>query len=228
MKKIIFLIYLLTSTFVIGQSKEIKLAAKVTYGLYADMFINSPSINLGINYGNNSNNTYVYFAYNFMRNSLYKGHYLGITFEHHFLSDKKRFRPFLGLSILSEITSNYKEGFIEGTDFLTRNGHIKYTKFIGGNSSYYIFNSSGFYYSTPLFATLSLGFDVRLIKDLHLSFSLGYGLQVMRYKYLEWINDEDYRELLKEEPMKKKVFHYVNAQLGLSYAFPLKKTSKTQ
>jgi len=223
MKKIIFLICLFTSTFTIGQNKDLKLATKVTYGLYADMFINSPKIEIGINLPIKENDLYFYLSYGFIKSSSYNGHYIGVSTEYHFLSNKKRFRPYLGISILSEIATNYKGGYLSGEDFITTDS---YGSMFGFYPLYY--NASGFYYSTPLFATLSSGFDVRLIKDLHLSFSLGYGLQVMRYKYLEWINDEDYRELLKEEPMKKKVFHYVNVQLGLSYAFPLKKTSKTQ
>ena len=160
-----------------------------------------------------------------MRQSLYRGHYLGISLENHFLSKDKRFRPYVGISVSSEVATNYKKKFIEDSTFLTRNSHINYP-ISSGQSSSYMFNSSGFYYSTPFFGTASIGFDVRLIKDLHLNFSLGYGLQIMRYKYLEWKNNADYRELLKDGPMRSRMLHYVNAELGLRYEFSFKNKPK--
>lgn len=162
-----------------------------------------------------------------MEQLLYKGHYIGVALEKYFLNDERRFRPCFKASFMSEVLSNRKEGFLRDASFATSDSHTSY-KVYHGKSTYYTFNSSSFYYSTPFFGTASLGFDVRLIKDLHLSFSLGYGLQIMRYKYLEWKNDADYRELLKSSPMKSKMLHYVNAELGLRYEFSFKKESKPQ
>jgi len=223
MRTLIILILITSSTIGYAQNDEVKLAAKVAYSLTADIIINSPKIKIGADFQTKNNDLYLYLTYDFMRQSLYRGHYLGISLENHFLSKEKRLRPYFGLSILTELATNYKEGFLsadidDGTYFLTSDSHAKYPVFYG-QSSYYIFNSSGFYYSTPFFGTASLGFDLRLIKDLHLNFSLGYGLQIMRYKYLEWKNDADYRELLKNKPMKSKMLHYINAELGLRYEF---------
>lgn len=227
MRTLIILILLTSSTIGYAQNDEVKLAVKVAYSLSADIIINSPKIKIGANFQKKNNDLNLYLTYDFMRQSLYRGHYLGLTFENHFLSNEKRFRPYFGLSILTEVATNYKVGFLSadidnGTYFLTSDSHAKHLIFMG-QSWYYTVNSSGFYYSTPFFGTASLGFDVRLIKDLHLSFSLGYGLQIMRYKYLEWKNDADYRELLKDIPMKSKKLHYVNAELGLRYEFSFRK-----
>ncbi|RFC53481.1 hypothetical protein [Brumimicrobium aurantiacum] len=237
MRILIFTVFLFILPNGLTQINDIKLSLKANYGFYTTIFsnygiiLNSTDIDIGLVKQSERAVSYLSLAYLYNTNSfnmrldngygLYNGHYFGLTFEHHFVNDQKRFSPFIGLSLMSEVTSNYKEGFLsgslEGTYFLPVDSHVKYSEYNNGYP--YTFNSSGFYYSTPFFGTASFGFDLRLIKDLHLSFSLGYGMQLMRYKYLEWKNDEDYREMLKDIPMETRMLHYVNAELGLRYVF---------
>src|SRR5690554_1851388 len=227
MRTLIISVFLLLLSIGYAQKEGGKLSLKTDFDLYVGhTAVYTPNIKIGTDFFTKENDITLYLTYNFMKQSLYKGHYLGISFEHHFLSKEKRFRPYFGLSFMSEVTSNYKEGFLSadndnGTSFVPNDNYILYSTF------YYYYDTyhSGFYYSTPLFGTASLGFDVRLIKDLHLNFSLGYGLQLMRYKYFKWKSYEDYRELLKSRPMKSRKLHYVNAELGLRYEFSFKKES---
>ncbi|MBW7868900.1 MAG: hypothetical protein H3C31_11295 [Brumimicrobium sp.] len=236
MKKLITFIFLFFTVIGYGQRSNVKLVTKVSYGIYADLFsnhgviVNSAILGIGVNFENKIGECNTYLTYSHLHHYtsiLYSGHFLGISIEQSFLESQKRFRPLIGITVLSEISSNYKEGFLQGSTFITRGTHAKYPK-SNGNSSSYMFNSSGFYYNTILFATFSTGFNLRIVKDLYLNFSLGYGLQIMRYKYLEWKDDEDYQEILKDIPMNKQMLHYLNTQLGLSYNFPLKSSKKSK
>lgn len=91
--------------------------------------IYTPNLKLGADFQTKNNDLYFYFSYNFMRHSLYRGHFLGFAFENHFLSNEKRFRPYFGWSILTEGATNYKEGFLSGdidneTSFSPRDNYI--------------------------------------------------------------------------------------------------------
>ena len=50
----------------------------------------------------------------------------------------------------------------------------------------------------------------------------------MKVKYAEWQENEDVYKRLETIPTENVFSHFLDVQLGVSYAFPLKKTSKTQ
>ncbi len=222
MRILIISFFLFSSAIGVAQTEEVNLAIQTSYSLYVSSnrsknygnSYNSVKGDLGINFKIKKTDLYFYLTYDFNWIAKYEGHYLGISFEQHFRSKKSSFRTYYGITILSEVNSNHNNGFITDSSFKIRD-HFLTSK--GYYPNYY--NSSGFYYGTPLFSAFSIGVDFRLLRGLYISLELGYGLKLIRYKYLEWKDYEDYHELLKDIPMKSKMLHYVNAELGLRYEF---------
>ncbi|PKR81845.1 hypothetical protein CW751_00460 [Brumimicrobium salinarum] len=219
---------MITPFLAFSQNEETKLTVQVSQTIYMDLFsnhgslINSTTLELGADFQKKNGDIYLYFTYGFNTSFLYRGHFLGGAFEYHFLKNQKKVRPYFGVSVITEVATNYKGGFLGEDSFLTNDSHIHTSA--GNNIS--SFNSSGFYQSMPFLGSFSVGCDFRLMKDLHLNLSVGLALQKLKYKYLEWEDHEDYREILKGTPVKSMMFSYVNPRLGLSYAFSFKKKEK--
>lgn len=232
MRVLIFIIIFLITGFANSQEdRNMGLVAKTSFSLYGPLLYsanngstyNSVKGDLGVVFQRKKTDLYLYLSYDYNWISLYSGHYLGISFEQYVLNKKNRIRPYYGVTFMSEISSNHKKGIISDSSFFVGDNYSK------GNGSYpYYYNASGFYYGTPFFGGLSIGFDFRLIRGLHLSLDFGLGIKVMRYKYLEWYEYEDYREILEEMPIQSRNLLYANAQLGLRYDFSFGKKSKPQ
>lgn len=228
---IIILISSFSVSFGFTQTEEVKLATKTSFSLYGPLLYstdngstyNSVKGDLGVVFQRKKTDLYLYLSYDYNWISLYSGHYLGISFEQYVLNKKNRIRPYYGVTFMSEISSNHKKGIISDSSFFVGDN---YSKGNGFYPNYY--NASGFYYGTPFFGGLSIGFDFRLIRGLHLSLGIGLGIKVMRYKYLEWCEYEDYREILEEIPIQSRNLFYANAQLGLRYDFSFGNKSKKE
>lgn len=209
MRVLIFIIIFLITGFANSQEdRNMGLVAKTSFSLYGPLLYsaengntyNSVKGDLGVVFQRKKTDLYLYLSYDYNWISLYSGHYLGISFEQYVLNKKNRIRPYYGVTFMSEISSNHKKGIISDSSFFVGDNYSK------GNGSYpYYYNASGFYYGTPFFGGLSIGFDFRLIRGLHLSLDFGLGIKVMRYKYLEWYEYEDYREILEEMPIQSPV-----------------------
>ena len=233
----LFLFSLLFSLLSFSQENKTKMSVQLSNGSFTRIFdnysnhYNLTKIDFGLNFQRPKGDFYFYATYGYKTNIIssedkalgntqfaYKSHMIGGSFAYHLLSNQKKVRPYLGLCILSEVATNYKDGFMSRMNY----GIINYYTYL----TVYPYNSynSNFYQSTPLLGTISLGCDFRLSKDVRLNFSMGYSLRKMKYKYLEWYDGDNYREMLKNVPVESKMFHHINAQLGLNYSFSLKKS----
>ena len=233
----VFILSLIIALSSYSQENETRMSAQLSNGFFTRIFdnysnlYNLTKIDLGLNFQRPKGDFYLYATYGYKTNIIssedkaigkiqfaYKSHMIGGSFEYHLLSNQKKVRPYFGLSILSEVATNYRDGFLGRMAFEIINYYTYLTVY-----PYTSYNSN-FYHSTPFLGTLSLGCDFRLSKDLRLNLSAAYGLKKMKYKYLEWKDGDDYREKLKSAPVESKTFHYINAQLGLSYNFSFKKS----
>lgn len=162
----------------------------------------------------------------------YRNHLLGISSEIVILNETKRFRPFVGVSLLSEIRTNYKNGYVDMNYYFYTSTPISSADFIFVSKTmpHKIIYGGWFYQSMPLVGTISAGCNIRLVKGFSLNLAVGYNLSLMRYKYVKWEYDdyvkEDYRDKLGDAPINTKALHSMAFQLGLSYAFSFKKKEK--
>ena len=88
--------------------------------------------------------------------------------------------------------------------------------------------NSYFYHSTPLATNLLGGIDIRLAQNLSVNIAAGYAFRIMKVKYAEWQENEDVYKKLETIPTENVFSHFLDVQLGVSYAFPLKKISRAQ
>ncbi|PKR81841.1 hypothetical protein CW751_00440 [Brumimicrobium salinarum] len=235
----LFIFSVLCSLLSFSQENETKMSAQLSNSTFSRVFTNThdlynlTKIDLGINFQRAKGDFYLFVTYGLNTNLLlssqksagltvfsYKSHMFGGSFEYHLLSIQRKVRPYFGMSILSELATNYKDGFMTPNSFYIIN------KPLNSMTNSYLFNISNFYQSTPFLGTLSLGCDFRLSKVVRLNFSMGYSLRKMKYKYLEWYDGDNYREMLKNVPVESKMFHFINAQLGLNYTFSIMKSKE--
>ena len=159
------------------------------------------------------------FSGNYWRGAVFslQSHLLGIALGYRILSNERKVSPFVGISAVTEVGTNYKDKYIS-RDLAPSIYPEEFSKL-----SY----SSRFYAGTPFVGNLLLGCDIRLVHDLHLNISAGYGLRVMLARYAVW--PKSYvlsKEQIHEHSVKTRNFHMLDFQLGLSYAFSLKKKTK--
>lgn len=139
-----------------------------------------------------------------------------------FNKSERRFLPILSIDFGTQIFSNYKYGFLDVDRYYSFDA-------LNGTEQYpgTFVKSSNFYYSTPFLGSVNGGISIKLFPDLHLNILAGYSLRVIRFKFLDNLELENYQSRLESAPTQSKLFHLANIQLSLSYTFPLKKTSKS-
>ncbi|HTO38493.1 MAG TPA: hypothetical protein VL021_08725 [Brumimicrobium sp.] len=163
-------------------------------------------------------------------NSVLRSHFSGLSLKYTFNNKDRdrKIKPFIFLSTLTEITSNYKKGYLLDNEFIPKNesSATYYYPSIPGGEYTVDYYYSNFYHSTPLASSLLGGIDIKLNQNLSLNIAAGYAFRVMKVKYAEWKENEDVYKKLETIPTENVFSHFLDVQLGLSYAFPLKKTSK--
>ncbi|MCO5269117.1 MAG: hypothetical protein M9897_09505 [Brumimicrobium sp.] len=201
---------------------------KKTSGLYAS-FENLILLNTGIDFS--SDNMGIYLSYGLNSNLsrgqitkpfMFNSHMLGIKYSYSILNRERKIHPLITIGILREITSSYKNKFLDENYFTPvliplKNDHFSGSH--GGYSGYH--NSSFFYITTPLYIYLDIGINFKINKYFAFKLSTGYAMQLLKYKYLKWTPEQDYSEMLKNTSTKNQIFHIANINLGLSYSFPL-------
>ncbi|RYM32953.1 hypothetical protein ERX46_12935 [Brumimicrobium glaciale] len=209
----------------------------------------SLGLNLGADYGFDKGNFLILFNYKFESNiyaysdtpkiengiqyvsfnSLQRLHILGISLKYVFLNNEHDFRPFLKVSGFTEISTNYKYGFLLDNGFIPRSeSGASYIYPPYPEDPEFDYYNSYFYNSTPLISSCLVGLDIKLLQNLNLNFAIGYGFRVMKVKYAEWKEDENVYEKLKTIPTKNINSQMFDVQLGLTYVFPRKSTPKPQ
>lgn len=252
MKRLVILILLLATTFTgISQKNKVQPSISITnMGMIDFTFTNIcdlTNVGIGVNVNLNKGRLALYGAYGFLaelpiwtHGPLVKNHFLGLSLEYSIFGDEKKVRPFIGLSLLSEIATNYRNGYMDES-FLSSDdpvaGYGTVPMGSHGSGPYKIGYNTNFYYSTPFLGSLLVGCDIHLAKGLRLSIAAGYGLRIMRYRNVVWTVESDtpylteevnVEELLKDKIVQNKAFHFMEFQLGLSYTFSFNKKEKAQ
>ena len=259
MKSYIILIFvLLSATTGVAQENKIKLSLSASntfmncFRSYKDLMFDLTTVGCGVDIKRTNGNFRLYAAYAFntyieparetlyyLKSFSYKSHLLGLAFEYHCLNEQKRFRPFIGMSISSEIATNYKNGYIHYDDayFTTRPYSNTSGSGPGGGPPYSTGYKTRSYQSMPLVSTFYAGCSIKIVEDLNVNLSLGYNLSLINYKYVqlvyhgyekpdESIVKEDYYNNLKTVPIQTLILHSLAVQLGLNYTLSFKKKTK--
>lgn len=217
------------SSNVLGKKGFSTLKSGIACGILLDF--NTISTVVAFSYQHENNFEFEKYGY-VSPNFTFKNNLLGVSNNILLLSSKSRFRPLIKINLLTEVKSNYRNGFLWDNDRqnlitlenynITPSGQEIYS--LNPISYYY---TSNFYYSTPFIVSLLAGCDIHLIENLHFNIELGYGLRVLKTQNLQWTDGENISHKLKDAPINIHLFHMLDAQIGLSYSFPLKKKTKT-
>jgi hypothetical protein len=148
-------------------------------------------------------------------NSLLRSHFLGGGIKYLFRERKKTIRPFIKIHVLTEVSTNYHNGFLLQEEYLPKNEPW-------GDGETFNPYYSHFYHSTPIVTRFQGGVDIMLIQNLNLNIALGYGFRVMKVKYAEWKESEDVYEKLKTIPTENISSQMLDVQIGFAYVFPRK------
>lgn len=157
----------------------------------------------------------------------YRSHFIGGEVSYHIFKNKKRFSPYISIFLASEVSKNSKNTYLNES-FGYRDYPFIYESIFSPGYPPKITYWSYFYISTPFIGSLTGGCVFRASKDININLGVGYGLRWMKTKYAEWQKNEDINKKLKTISSKNDYFHLLDVQLGLSYSFPLKKTSKSE
>lgn len=133
---------------------------------------------------------------------------LGAGAEYHFRKDN-RWRPFLGVSFLTELFSNYK------------NKSFKYFFPVKFPEKASVNLHSIFYVSTPFLGSVWAGYDFRIIDQLHVQLSLQNNFRVFKIK---GVDDEleinpNVSEYLQNAPIQHRLIDALMLKLGVTYHF---------
>jgi|SRR5690554_154442 len=203
-------------------------------------------LNLGIDYEFDKGNFYILLDYEYSSNvfaysepstagelkyvsfnSLLRSHVIGVSLKYTFLKNENNFRPFLKISGLTEVSTNYKNGYLLDEGFIPRSesgaSYIYPPYPEGPEVNYY---NSFLYNSTPLISRILGGVDVKLSQNISLNIAAGYSFRIMKTKYASWYENEDINVVAQDKPTKNIRSQMVDFQLGLTYAFSLKKKSE--
>ncbi|MBW7868716.1 MAG: hypothetical protein H3C31_10360 [Brumimicrobium sp.] len=153
--------------------------------------------------------------------SLLRSHFMGLSLKYSFGNSSKVIKPFIMTQILSEISTNYKNGYLLEDFYIPREEPWGKGKMF---EPFY----SHLYYSTPLVSSVSTGIDIRLMQNLNLNIGVGYGFRIMKVKSVRWNEGEDYREIAKNISTSSVYSHMFDFELGVSYAIPVKSGRKSK
>lgn len=143
--------------------------------------------------------------------------------------EKSKVRLFFNAQILSEIYSKYKGRYLNLKSY--RPDSFLY---VDPNLPTYEKSAKrNIYEGTPLIGDFLVGCNVKIVDELSLNFSVGYGIRILKsqYTYLYFDTDVSTTVPVSTQHIDKPynvVFHMLDFQLGLSYAFSLKKKKESR
>lgn len=137
-------------------------------------------------------------------------HLLGIGAEHR-VNKNKNLSLIIGLSALTEFSSNFRNGYIDnGVPVYPSKEH-----------------SDDFYHSTPFASSLWIGLDMRLSEGLYLNFSIENNFRIIKSRHLNWdlsdFKERPIEEVINEQAIETVIYDKVGLRLGLSYNLPLER-----
>ncbi|MCO5268472.1 MAG: hypothetical protein M9897_06225 [Brumimicrobium sp.] len=153
----------------------------------------------------------------------YLSHLLGISYGTRFQKDKK-FGFILSINGYSQIHNNYHLTFMRNEydgSFIIKPQSYKLN--LGSHGGPYITHYySHFYISTPFVGGVLAGVDYKVFDGFHINLSVGFGMRIMKTKYAEWNEGDDYYKKLETTPEKTHYLSTMDFELGVSYAIPMK------
>lgn len=161
----------------------------------------------------------------------YMGHLVGLGLKFRFQKEKK-IGFLLSLNSHYQLSSNYSLAYMqEGGWFSDKpQGHTVSFGSHGGPPYSTIFHTD-FYIRTPFIGNIFAGIDYHVFEGFHLSLSIGSGIRIFKTKHASWSSwtgDPFYEhKKLETKPEETNYGVTMDFELGVRYAFPLKKTSKT-
>jgi hypothetical protein len=142
-----------------------------------------------------------------------KNHFIGADFSYRFQKEKKN-NLFMGLSLLSEVKTNYKN-----KQYDVYGSPTKKSKY---DSEYDIFYAR-YYYSTPFVGALRLGYDFQVIENLKINVAIENTIRVSHLKTSEWKSNEPTGQLLEDLLAKQSketmIIDAMGFRFGISYYF---------
>ncbi|RYM33878.1 hypothetical protein ERX46_07905 [Brumimicrobium glaciale] len=142
-------------------------------------------------------------------NYLFASHLLGVGVEQR-ISKTKRVSLFIGANLLTEIASNFENGYMRGA-------YPSYPTLGEVNN---------FYHSTPFANSVYLGADVKIYKSLHLNISIENNFRILKMRSTTLaIEDFDGRtldEVINDQELKTVVVDRLGLRIGLNYNFSYK------
>ncbi|MCO5269120.1 MAG: hypothetical protein M9897_09520 [Brumimicrobium sp.] len=155
---------------------------------------------------------------------IFQSHLLGISYKFHL---KKENSLFVGISLFSEVASNYK-GNTMWNEFIPYTPVLYNLEYLGHGVPSKLVLQSNFYQSTPFIGFVHAGYNFKVTQAFHISLSASYGFQIMKYKYLKWDEGVEYQEALRLAPVQTQLFHAIGVELGLSYSIPMRSDRKSK
>ena len=202
-----------------GKSKGLRLSNSSYYGIKAFF---------GARFISNKSSLSLNFQYQYVEDSgkglegnriLLKSNLLGLGAEVR-LFEENKVRLFFKMTTLTEVSSNFinsylKLGSYEPTDFDLTEKYIE-------NPTINV------YKGTPLLNTISIGSNIKLMKGLSLNLALGYTMRLIKIEYSSMsFNADQITGLFRDNPALIPI-HMLDFQVGLNYAFPIKKQPKAE
>lgn len=150
----------------------------------------------------------------------FQDHLIGTNFNVKFFNTKK-IRPFIGISILTEIKSNFKDKTLDSDNYSPWELYFNENSILPeGQKSFYV----NFYKFTPLVINTLLGCGINITNNFEINIAFGYGLRSLKTRYgiitydNQWKPISDKREFIGNAHIIN--FHMLVAQIGVNYDFP--------
>lgn len=182
-----------------------------SYRFSSGIEIEKLCVSLSYSYGGQYN-------YNSSKFNDYNFHLLGLGIKYSFLKSGK-INPYISFDGNTEIGSISKGILLNFNLQSTKSnpGNLTLSELSQQNgtnfSSYDDYNSwlgNVYYQKTTMIGSLKTGIAIQLLKQMQLNFGLGIGMRNIKYQQP------------KSKQVQSNLSMYLDAQLGLSYAFPLK------
>lgn len=203
----------------------------------------SSEFQFGLQFEKNTGSVSVFGVYQLFGNKKIEGfeaytfasQLLGLGFEYR-SNNEKIISIISGISLATEIYSNYRNGYMNGVELAFPNlVKYPYDYYASTFEKSYTYYSNAHYQSTPLSASIWFGVNAKLFKNISVNLSLVNDIRLVSQKYLKWdmtdkeeeqenLIGKDINELIEDQPTTRSIIDRFGLRFGLSYTLPLSKT----
>lgn len=218
LKEIVFLsTFIFSSVLVFGQ-KNSPIYVGIAEGAHINPKFYKTDLQIGMHFELESSSINAFGIYQLYGNMkgenfssfLFASHLLGLGVENRTNVDK-RVSLFLGANLLTEVGTNFKDGYIAGN-------YPSYPR---------VGKVNELYHSTPLASSVYIGVDIKIIENLHFNFSLENNFRFMRKRKLmmELADFEvsTFKELINEQNIETEILDKLGLRVGVNYNFSFRK-----